>query len=93
MPLKRRVDELKEELEREGYRDIFLWTDRGGAHYPTHCHQYQEVRIILEGEMIIVDSKGRKFYLKGGDRLEVPAGEMHEAYILTDCTYLCGSKY
>jgi quercetin dioxygenase-like cupin family protein len=47
---------------------------------------------MLKGKMKI-NTKNNSYLLKAGDRLNVPAGEMHEAYILENSEYICGSKY
>jgi quercetin dioxygenase-like cupin family protein len=79
-------------LEKEGYKDIFIYSDKKGTYYDWHRHPYEEVRIMLKGKMKI-NTKNNSYLLKAGDRLNVPAGEMHEAYILENSEYICGSKY
>jgi quercetin dioxygenase-like cupin family protein len=88
----KKPSEIIEELKQNGYRDIFIWSDSKGTYYDWHKHPYDEIRIMLKGEMII-NTKDKKFHLKPGDRLDVPAGEIHEAYVLEDCEYICGSKF
>jgi quercetin dioxygenase-like cupin family protein len=46
---------------------------------------------MLKGEMII-NTKEKTYHLKAGDILKVPAGEIHNAKILEDSEYICGSK-
>lgn len=79
-------------LEKEGYKDIFIYSDKKGTYYDWHRHPYEELRIMLKGKMKI-NTKNNSYLLKAGDRLNVPAGEMHEAYILENSEYICGSKY
>jgi quercetin dioxygenase-like cupin family protein len=79
------------DLEKEGYKNIFIWQDSKGTYYDWHKHPYEEIRVMLKGEMVI-KTKDKEFHLKPGDVLKVPAGEEHEAYILEDCEYICGSK-
>jgi quercetin dioxygenase-like cupin family protein len=79
-------------LQKEGYSNIFIWQDSKGTYYDWHSHPYEETRVMLKGEMII-KTKNNEYHLKAGDRLNVPAGETHEAYILEDCEYICGSKF
>jgi quercetin dioxygenase-like cupin family protein len=81
-----------EKLKKEGYKNIFIWEDKKGIYYNWHTHPYEEIRIMLEGEMII-NTKTSKHHLKKGDILKVPPNETHEAYILEDCKYICASKY
>ena len=82
---------LEQKLISEGYKNIFTWQDKKGTVYNWHTHPYEEVRIMLEGEMII-ETKNKKYHLKKGDILKVPAGERHKAYVLEDSTYICASK-
>ena len=90
--MKKTISEIIKQLEKEGYKDIFIWNDTKNTYYDWHKHPYEEVRFMIKGEMII-NTKDKKFHLKPGDKLQVPAGEEHEAYILEDCEYICGSKY
>jgi quercetin dioxygenase-like cupin family protein len=86
------VNNLIDELKKEGYKNIFLHSDLKDTYYHWHRHPYEEVRIMLKGKMKI-NTKNNSYLLKAGDRLNVPAGEMHEAYILENSEYICGSKY
>jgi quercetin dioxygenase-like cupin family protein len=86
------VKNIIKTLEKEGYKDIFIYSDKKGIYYDWHRHPYEEVRIMLKGKMKI-NTKNNSYLLKAGDRLNVPAGEMHEAYILENSEYICGSKY
>jgi quercetin dioxygenase-like cupin family protein len=86
------IKKLIENLEKEGYKNIFIYSDKKGTYYNWHKHPFQEVRIMLEGKMKI-NTKENSYLLKSGDRLNVPAGEEHEAYVLEDSEYICGSKY
>jgi quercetin dioxygenase-like cupin family protein len=86
------VKNIIKTLEKEGYKDIFIYSDKKGTYYDWHRHPYEEVRIMLKGKMKI-NTKNNSYLLKAGDRLNVPAGEMHEAYILENSEYICGSKY
>ena len=84
--------EVIRDLEKKGYKNIFVWSDKKGTYYDYHRHPYDEIRVMLKGEMII-KTKTDKFHLKAGDILNVPAGEEHEAYVLEDCEYICASRY
>ncbi|ACM92668.1 putative cupin domain protein [Nautilia profundicola AmH] len=85
------IDEIIKNLEKEGYTNIFIWSDTKGTHYDWHTHPYEEIRIMIKGEMII-NTKEKTYLLKAGDKLKVPAGEEHNAEILEDCEYICASK-
>jgi quercetin dioxygenase-like cupin family protein len=43
---------------------------------PTHFHAFDEVRTVVEGEMI-VDVAGNKMLLRPGDRIIIPANTKH----------------
>jgi len=85
------ISKIIENLKKDGYKDIFIWKDTKGTYYNWHKHPYNEIRVMLKGEMVI-NTKNKKYHLKEGDILDVPAGEIHEAYVLKDCEYICGSK-
>jgi quercetin dioxygenase-like cupin family protein len=40
-----------------------------------------------------INTINNSFLLSAGDRVDVPAGKEHEAYILEDCEYICASKF
>ncbi len=83
-----------EKLLRElGYGDIYLWRDPPGAFYDWHTHPFDEVRFVLEGEILIETEEG-EFLLKAGDMIAVPAGTRHRARVGKEgVAYLCGSKF
>jgi quercetin dioxygenase-like cupin family protein len=89
--MKKSTSEIIEELKKEGYTNIFVWSDSAGTEYDWHTHPYEEIRVMLKGEMII-NTKDATYHLKEGDVLKVPAGEVHDAKVLSDCEYVCGSK-
>ncbi|MRI82894.1 MAG: cupin domain-containing protein [Nitratiruptor sp.] len=84
-------NQIRQILHREGFGNIFLWSDRGGTSYPPHRHPHHEVRWIVEGELII-EQDGRRYHLRPGDRLESSPNLLHSAYAPCDVTYICGSK-
>ncbi|GAB6045212.1 hypothetical protein JCM11957_08100 [Caminibacter profundus] len=86
------ASDIIKDLEKEGFKNIFIWKDSKGTYYNWHKHQYDEIRVMLKGKMII-NTKNNKYHLKPGDILNVPAGEIHEAYIIEDAEYICGSKF
>jgi len=85
------AQEIIKKLQKENYTNIFIWKDSKGTYYDWHNHPYEEIRIMLKGEMII-NTKEKTYHLKPGDVLKVPAGEIHNAEILEECEYICGSK-
>ena len=83
--------EIIQQLESKGYQNIFVWSDNKGTYYDWHSHPYDEIRYMLKGKMII-NTKDKSIELNPGDIAEVKAGELHEAYVLEDCEYICATK-
>ena len=80
-----------ENLKRKGYKNIFIWSDSKGTYYDWHSHPYNEIRYMLKGKMKI-NTKDKSIILTPGDITEVKAGELHEAYVLEECEYICAQK-
>jgi quercetin dioxygenase-like cupin family protein len=43
---------------------------------PLHYHAFDEVRVVVEGEMLF-DVAGNKLLLRAGDRIVIPANTKH----------------
>ncbi len=85
-------ESVKQQLDREGYRRIFVWTDAPGARYPDHTHPGETAHIVLAGEIVITSAEGTQTYKIGG-RFDVPAGAVHSAAVgPKGCTYVVGEK-
>jgi quercetin dioxygenase-like cupin family protein len=82
---------IEETLRKEGFFNIFSWSDPAGASYPPHTHPHYEVRWIVDGELVI-EQDGKKYHLKPGDRMESEPDVLHSAYAPTNVTYICGSR-
>ncbi len=81
-----------EELRKEGYENLYIWSDPPGTYYNWHIHPFDEVRWILEGE-ITIGTREKVFHLKPGDKLRVPARTEHWAEVSDKgVTYVCGTK-
>ncbi|ACO04828.1 MAG TPA: cupin domain-containing protein [Persephonella sp.] len=85
------LEKIKEILTKEGYEDIFVWYDPAGSFYDWHTHPYQEVRWVIEGEIVMGTEDG-DITLQAGDRLDLPAGTRHWAKTEKGVRYVCGSK-
>ena len=86
-------ERIEKILRQEGYSDIYVWSDPPNTHYDWHTHNFDEVRWVLEGEILIGTEEGQ-FLLKPGDRMEVPAGTRHWAKVgPKGVKYVCASKY
>ncbi|MCF7803839.1 MAG: cupin domain-containing protein [Candidatus Marinimicrobia bacterium] len=86
-------EQLKQQLRKEGYGGIHAFTDRPGATYGDHQHDYIEVRWLVQGE-VTFGVNGEDYTLKPGDRLDMPANTVHDARIHPEkgATYICASK-
>ncbi len=82
---------IYETLQKEGFFNIFTWTDPKNSKYPLHTHPYYEVRWVIEGELIIVEN-GKEIVLKPGDRYESPPNTPHSAYSEIGAKYVCASR-
>ncbi|NPB05145.1 MAG: cupin domain-containing protein [Aquificae bacterium] len=88
------VDRQKaqELLRKEGYGNLYLWSDPPETFYDWHTHPFDEVRFVLDGEILIGTEEG-EVLLRPGDLLVVPAGTRHWAKVgPKGVSYLCGTK-
>lgn len=85
-------NEWEEQLRKEGFEHVFVWSDGPGAVYPDHTHESDTAHVILEGEMTLV-SQGQTSVCKAGDRFDVAARTVHSAKMgSTGCRYIVGEK-
>ena len=85
------AEKIKKTLQKEGFFNIFLWSDPEGRVYPVHTHPHYEVRWIVDGKLLIKEGE-EEFILTPGDRLESLPHTPHSAKALEDVTYVCGSR-
>ncbi len=60
----------------------YQWSN--GAHdvYSAHSHSYAKVIYVLRGSIIFgMPELGQQLTLKAGDRLDLPAGTIHDAVV------------
>lgn len=84
-------DDLINFIKEKGYKNIYIWSDPPKSFYDWHTHSHDEIRIVIEGEMLI-KTKEKEYLLKEGDTLEVKRNEPHMAYTEKGVTYICASK-
>ncbi len=77
-------------LKAEGY-SVYEWRDPAGTQYPTHIHPCDEVRWIVEGEMVL-GANGQEYRFAPGDRFDVKPDTPHWARTAGGVTYICGSR-
>jgi len=79
-------------LEREGFKEIYIWTDKPEEHYFPHKHNSYSAHIIIKGSMTIKTEEILKI-LKPGDRFDIKQMETHEVIIgKYGCTYAIANK-
>jgi quercetin dioxygenase-like cupin family protein len=86
------IDEktLAEELQREDFRQTYVWQDGPNASYAEHIHNGATAHIILSGEMTLTMYGEAKSYC-AGERCDVPAGANHSVRMGPQgCRYLIG---
>lgn len=72
---------LREIMEAEGLRP-YRWANSPGDVYGAHDHPYHKVVYVVEGSIVFaVPENEMKFALEPGDRLDLPAGVLHEAVV------------
>ncbi len=82
---------IKETLQKEGFFNIFTWSDPKDTRYPLHTHPHYEVRWIVDG-VLQIEENGEIIELHPGDRMESKSNTPHSAYAKSAVTYVCGSR-
>jgi quercetin dioxygenase-like cupin family protein len=73
--------ELREHFAAEGLRP-YSWSNAPGDVYPPHSHSYHKVIYIVEGSITFgLPEQRKKATLYPGDRLDLPAGVLHDAVV------------
>ena len=88
-PLKPSLGQIKALFEREGLSG-FEESLEASAFIPPHRHPFDEVRMIVKGEMLY-DISGNKLLLREGDRITVPSNTLHsqKAGVRENCLSIC----
>ncbi|CRG88287.1 hypothetical protein PISL3812_05316 [Talaromyces islandicus] len=92
--------ECEKMVRQWGFSHVFTWTDSSNAYYPPHMHSSVTTHLIRRGTFTIAypeDSAARqsngaeKETFGVGDRIDVPAGKLHEVWIGPEgCEYVIG---
>lgn len=86
------IGAIEDQLHREGFRHTYVWQDGPHANYPNHTHPTETAHVILSGEMTLTVN-GQSATYGIGDRVDVPAGEVHSAHMGSQgCRYLIGER-
>ena len=72
---------LRERLRQEGLEPA-AWSSGSGDRYGAHDHAYDKVIVVAAGSIRFgLPVSGAHLELAIGDRLELPAGTLHEAVV------------
>jgi quercetin dioxygenase-like cupin family protein len=72
--------DLEARLGAEGL-DPGRWSNEPGDRYPAHEHSYDKVIVVERGSITFRLGTGEAVELQTGDRLELPAGTVHDALV------------
>jgi quercetin dioxygenase-like cupin family protein len=73
--------ELEQRLRAEGL-DPGAWSNGPGDRYPAHEHGYDKVLVCAAGSIRFgLSARGESVELGVGDRLDLPAGTVHDAVV------------
>ena len=60
----------------------YSWSNGAFDIYAAHSHSYNKVIYVVEGSITFgLPELGKQLTLKAGDRLELPAGTVHDAHV------------
>lgn len=72
---------LRERMRVEGL-DPYSWSNSPGDRYSAHRHSYDKVIYVVRGSIKFgLPELGESVELNPGDRLDLPAGVMHDAVV------------
>ena len=75
---------LRKLLAAEGL-DPYTWSNGPGDVYSAHSHTYNKVIYVVKGSITFgLPGDNRKIELNPGDRLDLPAGVVHDAIVGAD---------
>ncbi len=60
----------------------YQWSNGPGGVYPAHDHAYHKVIYVVQGSITFgLPQSEERITLKAGDRLDLPAGTLHNAVV------------
>jgi quercetin dioxygenase-like cupin family protein len=60
----------------------YAWGNGPGDTYPAHTHAYDKVIYVVRGSITFgLPQTGQQLTLRAGDRLDLPAGVVHDAAV------------
>ena len=73
--------ELLNIMDEEGLNP-YTWSNGPGDVYSAHKHPYNKVILVVSGSITFgLPEKGESIDLNAGDRLDLPAGVVHDAVV------------
>jgi quercetin dioxygenase-like cupin family protein len=68
-------------MGREGLRP-YSWSNGPGDVYAAHKHDYDKVIYVVSGSITFgLPTEQREIRIEAGDRLDLPAGTVHDAHV------------
>ncbi len=62
--------------------DPYAWSNSAFDIYSAHTHSYDKVIYVVQGSITFgLPELGKQITLKAGDRLDLPANTVHDAYV------------
>ena len=82
-------DQIKLFFEKEGL-EFFEEDFEPGMHIPDHRHPFDEVRMIVKGQLLY-NIAGNKLLLRQGDRIIIPSNTKHSKKVQGEekCLSIC----
>lgn len=72
---------LRKLMAEEGFAP-YAWSNGAGDTYSAHTHGYDKVIYVARGSITFgLPELGQKLKMKAGDRLDLPAGVLHNAQV------------
>lgn len=63
----------------------YAWSNGAGDTYAAHMHGYNKVIYVVRGSITFgLPEFGQELRMKAGDRLDLPAGVLHNAQVGSD---------
>lgn len=72
---------VQDRMKAEGL-PCYRWSNGPGDVYPAHDHAYHKVIYVVRGSITFgLPQSGERITLSAGDRLDLPAGTIHDATV------------
>ncbi|RME18070.1 MAG: cupin domain-containing protein [Bdellovibrio sp.] len=85
------IESIKKLFEAEGYEPFVEKFDAGTV-LPDHRHPFDEVRMVVEGELL-VNVAGNQLLLRPGDKIVIPSNTRHSKKVngAKACVCVCAN--